>query len=319
MKHAFLLSGENISLAKAEVLALLGKEKARLVDKLLFLDVTDIKNIDRLAYTNKVYSFLFSCKIKDLKKNMQNFNWQEVYKKDFCLRINDSNKSGFSEAKLAGYVWNKVSKPKVNLKNSKTKIELFFIKNKFYCCLLIKELRHGFSRRKAHLRPGFAPTSLNPKLARCLVNLTGIKKGVLADCFCGAGGILIEAGLMGLKPVGYDIDKEILNKCRKNLDFYKIKNHKLFNKDALEIRNKIDYLVTDLPYGQSAKIKEKNLYPAFLKVLKRNLKKKAVVVFPNKANCKKLIKQTRLHIKEEFSYYVHKSLTKEIVVLENGG
>lgn len=318
MKYAFLFSGEHIKLAKAEVLALFdkekGKEKAELANGLLFLEVRDIKAADRLAFTNKVYSLLFSCAVKDLKERMARFNWQEVYRKDFCLRAHNSS---YSEAELAGYVWRSIKKPRINLKKPKTKIELFFTSKKVYCCLLIKGIKHDFSKRRAHLRPGFTATSLNPKLARCLVNLTGIKKGALTDCFCGSGGILIEAGLIGLKLIGYDIDKKTLDKCKQNLDFYKIKKYKLLNKDALKIKNKIMHLATDLPYGQSSIIKGKNFYPDFLNMLKMNLKGKAVVVFPNSINYKKLIKEAKLQINEEFSYYIHKSLTKKIVVLEN--
>ena len=74
--------------------------------------------------------------------------------------------------------------------------------------------------RKAHLRPELQPTSLHPRLARALINLTGIRKGILLEPFCGAGGILLEAGLMGIKTVGYDIDKIVLKKCKINLNFY---------------------------------------------------------------------------------------------------
>jgi len=62
-----------------------------------------------------------------------------------------------------------------------------------------KELKSGFGKRKPHMRPGFHPSSLNPKLARAFVNLTGIRKGTIVDMFCGTGGILIEAGL--IRPI----------------------------------------------------------------------------------------------------------------------
>ena len=62
------------------------------------------------------------------------------------------------------------------------------------------------------------PTSLHPQLARCCVNLTGIKKDeTLLDPFCGTGGILIEAGLMGLNCIGGDISDWVLKKCRENI------------------------------------------------------------------------------------------------------
>ncbi len=44
---------------------------------------------------------------------------------------------------------------------------------------------------------------MSPKLARCMVNLTGVKENDLVlDPFCGTGGILIEAGIMGARVIG---------------------------------------------------------------------------------------------------------------------
>jgi len=315
MKRVFLLSGENIELAKAEVFSLLGRKNAKQAGRLLFLETDNLGIISRLAFTNKAYSLLFSCPACDLKKNMAGVDWERFYKKDFCLRVHDS---GHSEKELAGYVWRAVKKPKVNLVNPGTMIDVFFAGGIVFCCLLVSTIRHDFMKRKAHLRPGFAATSLSPKLARCLVNLTGIRKGALVDCFCGSGGILIEAGLMGLKPVGYDVDEAVLDKCRQNMVFYKIKSYELASRDALKIRKKIGYLATDLPYGRSSMIKGKNLYHDFLAMLKRNLDGKAVVVFPDSVDCRKAVNSSGLRIEGEFSYYIHKSLTKKIMVVSNG-
>ena len=37
-----------------------------------------------------------------------------------------------------------------------------------------------------------------------------------------AGGFLIEAGLMSIKTIGYDIDKIMINGCNQNLEYFKI-------------------------------------------------------------------------------------------------
>ena len=337
MKYAFVLSKENLELAKYEVINLLGVNKHKLIENILIIDLENIGSIKRLAYTKSVYELLFMS--KDLIKDMGSFDWNKIYKKNFCIRINNFNKKiKYSEKKLAGYIWRGVKNPKVDLKNPKTKIELFLFKNKAYCCKLIYENKDKFEKRKAHLRPELHPTSLHPKLARALVNLSGVKgKASLIDLFCGAGGILIEAGLMGLKVVGNDLYKEMFNRAKVNLNYYKIKG-RLLNKDAMSFKGKYDYVVSDPPYGLNASVwvKEKgknrklsmkqtdqknrikNLELFYLKVLK-NLKKvfrkKAVIILPHYVSYRKLVKKAGLSIEKEFSQFIHGSSTRKILVL----
>jgi tRNA (guanine10-N2)-dimethyltransferase len=319
MKHIFLLSKENLELSKEEVLSLEKKEYI-LDDNLLILDSDNIDFLSkRLAYTKKILRLLFLCKEKELKENLENYDWQKVYKKSFSLKI--EGKTDHKEADLAGYIWNKVKNPKVDLEKPSTPIYLFFTSKKVYCCLLEKEIKQDYNKRKAHLRPENHPTSLNPRLAKALVNLTGIKKGTLVDPFCGSGGILIEAGLMDLKTIGYDIDQIMLNRARINLENYKIKDFRLIKKDATKLNKKIQYLVTDLPYGRNTKQKDlENIYKPFISNLKKILTKRAVICFPlfekKNINYKKLIKDNKLKIKKEFEYYLHKSLSKKIFVLD---
>ena len=204
-----------------------------------------------------------------------------------------------------------------NLMFVETKLPFSFLKRLAYTKKIDgKELKQGFGLRKPHLRPGFHPSSLNPKLARAFVNLTGIKNGTIADCFVGTGGILIEAGLIGLNVIGYDIDGQMLERSESNFKHFKIKNYKLFLQDATKIKRKINYIVADLPYGHATKKIDKNLYLSFLKNLKKILGKRAVIGFPDYINYKSLLKKARFKITKEFNYYIHKSLTKKIVLIE---
>jgi len=311
MQHLFLLSGENLDLARDEILALTNSGNFTLTGNMLTLDLQKEFNFDRLAFTKKVYRILFQSNMKNLENNMEKFNWQRNYKKNYSVRVRF--KGSFEEKDLASIIWYKLEEPKVNLKNPMTKFEFLLLENKILACLLVHESKHYFESRKAHLRPGFHPSSLHPKLARALVNLTGIKKGIILDPFVGTGGILIEAGLLGFKTVGYDIDNKILKQAKRNLDHFKIKDYELEKKDALHMNEKIDYVATDLPYGKST-WKHENLYQNFLKTLKKILIKKAVVVFPD-SDAGKLIEKSGLTIEKEFNYYIHKSLTKRIFVL----
>ena len=318
--YAFLLSKENLKLSIAEVLALTNAKKYRIDDNLLIIDIKSIKNLEkRLAQTYKIYELLFETTEKSLTNDLQNYNWSKIYNKDFWLRIHSLDKPhNYSEAKLAGYIWRGLKNPKVNLTDAETKIELLLGK-KIYCCLLKAEIEKSFFERKAHLKPELMPTSLNPRLAKSLINILGVKKGdTLLDPCCGSGGMLVEAGLMGIKTIGYDISEYVLNKARKNLDYYKIKNCKLIEGDALKIRQKYDYIIADLPFGMNSTLTMplEKFYAEFIKKLSQILGRRAIVTFPNNFNYKRLIKKP-LVIEYEFEIYLHKSLTKKIVVLKN--
>ena len=183
----------------------------------------------------------------------------------------------------------------------------------------VKLSKKEFLARRAHLLPQGHPTSLHPKLARVLVNLTGAKVGdVILDPFCGGGGILIEGGLVSFRVVGFDIDSVMLKRAKINLDYVGVEGYRLEQKDATTITKHYDFIVTDLPYGKNSKLSEKELdilYSKFFKVLKKIKVKKAIVGLPDFVPYKKLVKEAELKIKKEFDWYLHKSLTKKIIIL----
>lgn len=322
MKCIFLLSGENLDLAREEVLALAGTHDYWMFENVLILDA-DFR-FDRLAMTRKVYQHLFECSSNDLNRRMEEFDWKKVYNKNFSLRIMnlDDTRLHEKEAELAKYIWQKVKEPRVDLEHSQTRIEIIVTEEKIFVGKVLKEIPHEFHKRRPQSWPEKHPTTINPKLARACVNLTGIPVGkVLVDPFCGLGGILIEAGLMRFNTVGYDISSKILLKCEKNLDYFKIRRFHLEKRDSTHLNNLLDYVVTDLPYGKGSKVSEKieDLYSNFLKTLWNILRYKAVLIFPSFINHKKLLNDTDFIVENEFNIYVHKSLSRNIVVLSKPG
>ncbi|MBU1202160.1 MAG: methyltransferase domain-containing protein [Nanoarchaeota archaeon] len=306
--YAYYLSKQNLDLSVAEVLALSKNEKYTLIDNLLVLD--ELVDYKRLAYTKSVYELLFLCEKKELKNKLQNYDFEKIYRENF--RLNVIGSSEFETGKLADIIWKKIKKPVVDLKNAKTKIDIIFSKQ-IFVCLLIEELKDKFEKRRAHLRPYNHPTSLHPRLARCLVNLANSKR--ILDPFCGSGGILIEAGLISLDICGFDIDKIMLKRCKENLEYFKIKNYKLEEKDALKIDRKFECIVTDLPYGKNSKVKDlKETYFKFLFKASKCVER-MVVVFPDCVDSEKIIKESGWNVKNSFNYYIHKSMTKKIFIL----
>ncbi|MFC1697815.1 DNA methyltransferase [Nanoarchaeota archaeon] len=318
MKLMFLLSGENLDLAREEVLALAQAKdnKYEQDENILILETEKERLQSRLSFTHKIYKYLFKCNEKDLEKSMKEYNWQKIYRESYVIRTIGDIKQ--KEKDLAGFIWDNLKKPKVSLKYAMTNIELIKVKNKIYCGLLHKEISKEFHKRKAHMRPELHPTSLSPKLARAMINLTGIEKGTVVDPFCGTGGILIEAGLMNFVSIGYDINKLMLKKAKNNLDSLGVRYYNLEHGDATKITKISHYIITDLPYGRNSQTTDKieDLYADFMKVVENTLKFKAVIVFPDNVDYKSIIKKTKLKITNVFTIYLHKSLSKKIVVLE---
>ncbi len=124
------------------------------------------------------------------------------------------------------------------------------------------------------------------RLARILINLSGIKKGTLLDPFCGTGIILQEALLLGYNVYGIDHDIKSVSCSQQNLAWTK-KRHILQNRlsvvqgDAGNIPFRdFDFVVTEpylgpyvrgtLNFSEAQNIKKslENLYRDFFKNLK---------------------------------------------------
>ncbi|MBD3202747.1 methyltransferase domain-containing protein [Candidatus Woesearchaeota archaeon] len=314
MKKIYCLSKKNISLAKQEVISLLQNDNYKIFENFLIAE-SKKSFLNRLAYTHSVYEFLFRSKLGNVNKSVKNFEWKKIIKNSYCIRTHNSNNKK-KEKILADIIWNKIENPVVNLNNPNSEINFFFVKNNVLCGKLRGNTDKSYLSRKAHHRPGFHPTSLDPALARAMINITGKKRGALLDPFCGSGGILIEAGLMGFNITGFDIEKKMINLCKKNLDFYQIKNFNLSLHDSQNINKKFDCIVTDLPYGKNSKVE--NLTKTYLNFLKSAYNSANIIVigFPDFINYNKLIGKTKWKIKNKFSVYLHKSLSKVIYLLK---
>src|SRR3989344_818655 len=104
MKHIFYLSGDFIDLGREEVLSLFETKDSKLLNNLLIMDLNeDSKSLNnlfsRLALTKHIYRFLFECKTDDLVNFMKTYDWNSVYKSNFCVRINHLDNSEYSNKK----------------------------------------------------------------------------------------------------------------------------------------------------------------------------------------------------------------------------
>ena len=183
----------------------------------------------------------------------------------------------------------------------------------------------GFERRKAHHRPFFRPISLHPRFSRALVNLTKARREIL-DPFMGAGGILMEAGLLGLKVYGVDIKPEMVEGAETNLRHYGVKDYELKLGDATRLEElfpnkRFEAIATDPPYGTSATLagrKRDELYRRALESMYHVLKEggRLAIAFPADFDGEAEGQKAGFRLVGKYYQRVHKSLDRWFYVFE---
>ena len=257
-------------LAQAEIEALTRSKSTR-YENLVLAKKTALKTLERLALTRTVYDVIKITTKSKLNNDINKIPWKKFIKKDYKVRSNKKH----LEQKLGSMIWKNLSHPKVNLKNPSTILFFSFHKNKIIILKEIKKLKHTFEQRKSHKTPVLRPIAMHPKLARTMVNLLHPAK-TITDPFCGTGTILVEAALMKLHPIGYDIDPQMISLSKKNLKHQKLKA-KLKQADATKIKAKS--IATELPFARNTKKQDLiQLYTNFLKNAEKN-KAKIVASF----------------------------------------
>ena len=184
-----------------------------------------------------------------------------------------------------------------------------------------------FEGRKAHHRPFFRPISLHPRFSRALVNLTKARREIL-DPFMGAGGILMEAGLLGLKVYGIDIKPEMVEGAEMNLRHYGIRDYELRLGDATRLEElfpdkRFEAAVTDPPYGTAATLagrERDELYRKALKSIYNVLEEggRLVTAFPTSFDGKSEAEDVGFRTLGRYYQMVHKSLERYFYVFEKG-
>jgi tRNA (guanine10-N2)-dimethyltransferase len=332
MKLMFELSKEHKTFPCAEVLATLDAEDINymIVDSNEDVLVVDIRLNDlivqrlaeRLAFTFMIDEFLFSC--PSTLDNILRCAEKYPLIKEGSIAIRCKNRSLSIQSKeiinCLGEIYTK--NRVVNLTYPKIELRAIVTEDMAYIGIKKAALDTShFQKRKGHFRPFLLPITLHPKIARALVNLAGVKKQeILLDPFCGTGGILLEAGLLGIDIIGSDIDKKMIDGCRKNLEYYHLKNFTLFCADIGDISKHVclvDAIVTDFPYARATTTKGEQpikLYNRAFMNISQILKKngRAVIGFSNEEIFN--IGRKYLSVLETYTIKSHRSLTRRFIV-----
>ncbi len=332
MEFIFEFSKEYKNLQIAEVLSCLETEEINyeIIESnqdLLIISTNsnyDLINraVSRLALTYNIGELLFKTlnSLQEIKKKALKNKINDIGSIAIKYKNRSKNIDSQKIVKILAEIY--AIDRKVDLLNPKIEIRCLITDNIIYVSRNINKIdRKQFEKRKVQFRPFFSPISLHPKLSRVMINLSMIKKNeILLDPFCGTGGILIEAGILGIRIIGNDIDKKLVSGCEKNLKYYDLENYSLYNLDIGKINNKIpkiDAVVTDFPYGKSTTTNGEDIISlyerAFIniyKVLKKG--RRAVVGLANKDLIN--IGENFFSILNIFDVRVHNSLTRYLII-----
>ncbi|MCX8169699.1 MAG: THUMP domain-containing protein, partial [Candidatus Methanomethyliaceae archaeon] len=266
--------------------------------------------------------------IESIIKEGQKIDWSFLKGKSFGVRI--ARIKGFWREissmeieRILGDIIKKSSDSKVNLRDPDVWIKGVITDGGIFLYECDFEVdRKSFYRRRPRKRPFFHPGVLDVKLSRAFVNLCRIKEGEkFLDPFCGTGGFLIEAAMMGLEVYGIDLDRRMVLGARRNLDYYGLKAELILG-DAKHLPiSEIDGIATDPPYGRGTSTKGrdvKTILSEFLEEAHEVLKsgRYICIAAPRELKLQELAKLKGYKIEESHEMRVHKSLTRSIVVVK---
>ncbi len=332
MELLFELSKEHSSLPKDEILSCLNAEEityhiVESNENVLIIESKinhdDVQKLaQRLSFTFYIDELLFSC--SNSLSEIQKYASEHMINREGTIAIRCKNRSENADSQqiveTLGEIYTKDRV--VDLENPDIEMRVVLTDTHGYVGLKIAEIeRTLFEKRKVQHRPFFSPISLHPKLARALVNLSSIKKGeTLLDPFCGTGGIILEAGLVGAHVIGSDIEEKMINGCKKTLEFYRIKEYELFCSDIGDIHqhvSSVDAVVTDLPYGKSTTTKGEDiqiLYNRAFQSISQVLKKDGLAVVGLSNNEMISAGEKYFTFVDTYDFKVHRSMTRYFVV-----
>jgi len=176
----------------------------------------------------------------------------------------------------------------------------------------------GFGERQPGNRPFFQPGSMDPMLARALVNIAGARPGAtVLDPMCGTGGLLIEGGLVGARVIGVDAQQKMVSGTSENLEAFLDDEWAVVRGDAASLpiaAEQVDTVVFDAPYGRQSKIAgELNILIHDALTEARRVASRCVIV--SDRPWAQVAHQTGWRTEASFERRVHRSLIRYITVL----
>ncbi|WP_456473708.1 methyltransferase domain-containing protein [Candidatus Pyrohabitans sp.] len=339
MKLLVFLSGEHATLPRSEVLAVFealdtGFEVVEEAEQVLVLEGDfPARAIAQAARRTAMAHFLgelyFSCKAEEEEVLACAMRRDYSFEGSFAVRVHRvrHHAEHLSSDKLEREIGAVIAAQgkKVNLSRPENSI-VGIISGRFFLARILERVDRGaYEERRPHLRPYFRPGVILPRLARAVVNLTRVRRGErFADPFCGTGGILLEAGLVGAEVYGFDVEEEFLRGAEVNFRHYGVERYHLEKGDARLLWKRypehFHAIACDPPYGISASTKGlslEKLYQESLTSIYRMLipGRYACVLAPSGIDIEDYASCAGFKVVETHLERVHRSLVRKIVVL----
>jgi len=338
----FLLSGEHKTLPFAELKAILEAEGYQYrvsgtLNQVVRLEtgVECIKAIVKRAALTRVCCaelVYTQAEISKILRETRAVPFENSVKKDqtFVVRVRRIGESSPEvdsmklERKIGATVLDRVEGSRVNLKNPDLTLFGVITEDKFVLGLKLAEIHaKPYVERRPRKRVFFHPSAMPAKLARCMVNLAQPRaEDIVLDPFCGTGSFLIEAGLIGCRVVGFDVQWRMVRGTLRNLRYYGVDPDGVLRADARHppLRS-VDYIVTDPPYGRSATTLGRNIQEIVRDFLTKTRDcvsrgRRICIAFPKGTRIGGIARRMGFRLIESHSVYVHRSLTRDVAVLE---
>lgn len=327
-RYAFELSGEHPTIPRSEALALLEicSSGYRIIFDLDRCLVVEAQNLDhrhlgkRVAMTHRIVEVVAEAEptAEGVAEAAAELDLPDKTYRVRAKRLGDLPLMSDEVERMVGSaLWKRGYK--ADLKDPSIEIRAIVTKEGVF---LGREVacsdRFGFRARRPHLKPFFHPGTMLPKLSRALVNLSRVKKGErLLDPFSGTAGFLVEAGLLGIRGLGLDVQEWIVRGAESNL---KGLDCRLMVGDAMRLPVKdrsVEGAVSDAPYGRSALIQagsRDELLIGSLSELRRVLVPKRRMIYVDDRPVGEFVEDAGFDILEVHAERVHRSLTRQIFV-----
>ena len=295
------LSGEHPTLPTMEALSLLGPVKHRQCGRYLIGEFYHIERIRKAAMCHRVNRVIAITDEDGIFQEIEDLDLKGTFMVRWKGRRDLEKRIGAILARKA----------RVNLESPDHEIRILDGSGEIYLCEKLFDVDRGsFEKRKPKFRLYSPPISMHPRLARCMVNLAGNGGGkIMLDPFCGSGGILIEAALIGWRTAGSDVDPRSIAGCRKNLRQLDLEADLYLSDISSLDPGRVDAIVTDPPYGRSSLTGGKNtdeLYRALLNMAEDHAEK-LVATFPHPIGIQngELISTVPIRVHRSLTRYLH--------------
>jgi tRNA (guanine10-N2)-dimethyltransferase len=342
-KLFFVLSGEHESLPAAEVGAILesanlqlptlGKSYRLLLvegpsrvlklisERSLMYDWCGIALGECQADEPQIHNFVGSLPLEDIVGNAESFAVRSAR----LGGVNKTLRRVDLERDVGSIVKRKVPRLKVQLKNPDLTFACVVFDNSFLLGISSYFKASGLiAPRRPRKRPVFHPSTMPPKIARCMVNLARASpSGTFLDPFSGVGGISIEAAVIGCRVVAMDASPRMLRGVRRNMKYFGFEALGFLYGDARHTPlHDLDAIATDPPYGRGSStmgVKSSNLVRDFLAGAGAYLKRGShlCISSPVEIQIEDYAREAGFRMRERHLAKVHRSLTRQFVVLQN--